>query len=107
VSLETRFEAGLPRIAADRIQLQQVLLNLVINGCEAMESVPIGARRLIVATRTGIGAVDITVTDAGSGIPPDRLEQVFEAFVTTKPQGLGLGLSICRSIVTAHGGQLG
>jgi two-component system, LuxR family, sensor kinase FixL len=106
VSLETRFEAGLPRIAADRIQLQQVLLNLVINACEAMESVPIGARRLIVATCTGIGAVDITVTDAGSGIPPDRLEQVFEAFVTTKPQGLGLGLSICRSIVTAHGGQL-
>lgn len=107
VSLETRFEADLPPIAADRIQLQQVLLNLVINGCEAMESAQADGRRLAVSTAGAPGGgVDITVTDAGPGIPLDRLEQIFEPFVTTKPQGLGLGLAICRSIVTVHGGRL-
>ena len=107
VSLNTRFEPGLPRIAADRVQLQQVLLNLAINGCEAMTDVSLGTRRLIVVTSVGVGGdVDITVSDVGQGIPPDRLEQIFEPFVTTKPQGLGLGLSICRSIVSAHGGRL-
>ena len=107
VSLHTRFEPHLPVLAADRIQLQQVLLNLTINGCEAMERSPIGTRHLIVSTSSGPeGSIEITVTDVGPGIPPDRLEHIFEPFVTTKPQGLGLGLSICRSIVTAHGGRI-
>jgi two-component system sensor kinase FixL len=72
-----------------------------------MESAPADGRRLAVSTAGAPGGgVDITVTDAGPGIPLDRLEQIFEPFVTTKPQGLGLGLAICRSIVTVHGGRL-
>jgi two-component system sensor kinase FixL len=86
--------------------LQQVLLNLVLNGMEAMSGAP-GERRLTV--RTGVnenGSAEIAVSDAGPGIPPERLPRLFEPFFSTKKEGMGLGLSIARSLVQAHGGQL-
>jgi two-component system sensor kinase FixL len=84
-----------------------VLLNLVINSCEAMAGMPIGARRLSVSTAPGeTGDVRVTVSDMGAGIPADQLTEIFEPFVTTKQNGLGLGLSICRTIVEAHGGRI-
>jgi C4-dicarboxylate-specific signal transduction histidine kinase len=107
VSVETRLAPRLPTIDADRVQVQQVLLNLVINACEAMENGHAGSRRLLISTSApGAKMVEITVSDTGPGIPADRLEEIFAPFVTTKPSGLGLGLSICRSIVSAQGGRL-
>jgi C4-dicarboxylate-specific signal transduction histidine kinase len=97
----------LPVIECDRVQLQQVLLNLVLNACDAMAGAEPGARQIKIRTaREEDGAVRISVADRGPGIPPDLRERVFEPFYTTKPQGLGLGLTVCRSIVTAHGGRL-
>lgn len=96
---------NLPAVSADRIQLQQVLLNLMLNACEAMESNEPGKRTLHVATSTEGKSVSITVTDSGRGLPDD-VEQIFQPFHTTKEQGLGMGLAICRSIITAHHGQL-
>ena len=107
VTLGTRYTSTRVPILADRVQLQQVLLNLVINSSEAMAGMPVGARRLIVSTALGeAGDVQVTVSDMGTGIPQGRLEEIFEPFVTTKPNGLGLGLSICRTIVEAHGGTV-
>jgi C4-dicarboxylate-specific signal transduction histidine kinase len=104
VVVGTALEDRLPLVNGDRNQLQQVLLNFVINGCDAMDGVE-ADRRLLVRTRTTPrGSVEVSVTDHGAGIPPADLERVFEPFVTTKPHGLGLGLAICRSIVEAHGG---
>jgi two-component system, LuxR family, sensor kinase FixL len=106
VSLSTRFERGLAPIAGDRVQLQQVLLNLVLNACDAMNLVPEAARRLTIVTMAGPEhSVRVTVCDTGPGVAGD-LERVFEPFVTSKTQGLGLGLAVCRSIVTAHEGRL-
>jgi two-component system, LuxR family, sensor kinase FixL len=87
------------------VQLQQVLLNLVMNACDAMSDTPPGERLLVVSTRMG-GDARIEVRDRGRGIAPDALAKIFDPFVTTKPDGLGLGLAICRSIVTAHGGDM-
>jgi len=107
VSLSTRFERGLGPIAGDRVQLQQVLLNLVLNACDAMNLVPEAARRLTIVTMAGPEhSVRVTVCDTGPGVAGDQLERVFEPFVTSKTQGLGLGLAVCRSIVTAHEGRL-
>ena len=107
VSLSTRFERGLAPITGDRVQLQQVLLNLVLNACDAMNLVPEAARRLTIATMAGPEhSVRVTVSDTGPGVADDQLECVFEPFVTSKTQGLGLGLAVCRSIVTAHEGRL-
>jgi two-component system, LuxR family, sensor kinase FixL len=107
VSLSIRGEPGLAPIAGDRVQLQQVLLNLVLNACDAMESVPETARRLTVVTTASLDhRVRVTVRDTGPGVAGHQLEDVFEPFVTSKPQGLGLGLAVCRSIVTAHEGSL-
>jgi two-component system sensor kinase FixL len=93
-------------VFGDRIQLQQVLLNLVINACEAMDGLP-EPRQVNIRTRCMDGAgVEISVSDRGGGIPPGDLERIFEPFVTTKEHGMGLGLSICRTIITAHGGRL-
>jgi signal transduction histidine kinase len=84
-----------------------VLLNLLANGCDAMSSRPPSERRLVVKTGQDSGnLVEVSVSDRGIGIPEERLEQVFEPFFSTKPQGIGMGLPICRSIVTAHGGHL-
>jgi C4-dicarboxylate-specific signal transduction histidine kinase len=97
---------ALPTVSGDRNQLQQVLLNFVINGCDAMEGQE-ADRQLIVRTRTtGNGNVEVSVSDRGAGIPSEHLESIFEPFVTTKATGLGLGLAICSSIAEAHGGRL-
>jgi C4-dicarboxylate-specific signal transduction histidine kinase len=107
VSVQTRFAEG-PLVAyGDRVQLQQVVLNLVLNAVEAMTSVEARARLLLISTEQNrTGEVLVAIRDSGPGIEPDHLERVFEAFYTTKSKGVGMGLSICRSIIGAHGGRL-
>jgi two-component system, LuxR family, sensor kinase FixL len=106
VEIGTSFATKLPVVSGDRIQLQQVLLNLIMNGCDAMEGVA-GERRLILrTTRLPSDEIDISVADCGAGIPPEDLEQIFTPFMSTKANGMGLGLAVCRTIVTAHNGQL-
>ncbi|HEX6121034.1 MAG TPA: ATP-binding protein [Dongiaceae bacterium] len=106
VAVVRRFGPTLPPIRGDRIQLQQVLLNFIMNACEAMSGTVPNARVLTVATETRDSqSVEIRVLDTGTGISPEMQEHLFEAFATTKKNGLGLGLSICRSIVSAHGGR--
>ena len=98
---------NLPQVLGDRVQLQQVLLNLVLNASEAMSANDARDRRLsLIATADARRNVQISVRDCGTGIPPNLIDRLFEPFVTTKPQGLGLGLSISRTIVAAHGGRL-
>jgi PAS domain S-box-containing protein len=107
VSLRTQLAAGLPLIQGDRVQLQQVILNLIINALEAMSAVSEGARELRIASgRDGSNGVLVTVQDSGPGLNPESFDCLFDAFYTTKPGGMGMGLSICRSIVEAHQGQL-
>ena len=97
----------LPLVQGDRVQLQQVLLNLIMNACDAMSGNPPADRRLVVRTElSGNDGVCVSVSDDGTGIAPDKLEQIFEPFYTTKSHGLGLGLSVCRTIISAHGGKL-
>jgi two-component system, LuxR family, sensor kinase FixL len=106
VSMATRLEPHLPPVAGDKVQLHQVLVNLIVNACDAMRSMS-GTRRLTLTTNLDAqGAIRIAVIDNGSGIAPDQLDRIFEPFVSTKEKGVGLGLSICRSIVTAHEGRL-
>jgi signal transduction histidine kinase len=90
------------------VQLQQVLLNLVVNACDAMASCNTPERRVLIhsGVENGSSAVIISVTDRGSSIPEDKMEQIFEPFFTTKAKGMGLGLSVCRTIITAHRGEL-
>jgi two-component system sensor kinase FixL len=98
---------GLPAVMGDRIQLQQVLLNLVMNGCDAMATLDASDRILLLQTRSaGDEHVEIAVVDAGAGIPPGDLERIFSPFYTTKRDGMGLGLAVCRTIMSSHGGQL-
>ena len=107
VALHTDLAAGLPPVWGDRVQVQQVLLNLVLNGVEAMRGVTDRPRALLVRSQPEEAeAIRIAVQDAGTGIAPQDLERVFTAFYTTKPAGLGMGLAISRSIVEAHGGRL-
>lgn len=96
---------GLPAVLADRIQMQQVLLNLIVNACDAME-VHGDARQLRIRARVAGEVVEVAVADTGPGISADGLERIFEPFVTTKEHGMGLGLSICEAIVSAHGGRI-
>jgi C4-dicarboxylate-specific signal transduction histidine kinase len=106
VVVRTELGDALPVVSGDRNQLQQVLLNLVMNGCDAMEGCD-ADRRLLVRTQAGAnGKVEVSVADRGAGIPSADLDRIFEPFMTTKSHGLGLGLAICRSIVEAHGGRL-
>jgi signal transduction histidine kinase len=94
-------------ILGDRVQLQQVILNLIMNAVEAMSEVAEGSRQLLIGTSdAGTGSLRVTVSDSGPGLPLANLARIFEAFYTTKSSGLGMGLSICRSIVEAHGGRL-
>jgi C4-dicarboxylate-specific signal transduction histidine kinase len=107
VTVHSELAPGLPVLQADRVELQQVLINLVTNACDAMADAPRAARALTI--RTGLDGSDfvvISVCDAGSGITAGDLEQVFEPFFTSKANGMGLGLSVCRTIVNAHGGKL-
>jgi C4-dicarboxylate-specific signal transduction histidine kinase len=107
VSVTSQVPASLPTVMGDSVQLQQVLLNLILNACDAMaQQHPTDRRLAIDAALTDEGAVQLSVRDWGVGISANRLEQIFDPFVTTKESGLGLGLAICRSIVTAHGGRL-
>src|SRR5262249_45578411 len=107
VLVETQLAADLPRIRGDRIQLQQVLLNLLMNAIEAMSGVSAGPRTLWVSAECGAAPeVVIAVRDSGLGLDPQSLDRLFDAFYTTKPQGLGLGLAISRRIIEAHGGRL-
>jgi signal transduction histidine kinase len=107
VSVRTQLAEGLPAVQGARSQLQQVILNLIINAIEAMSEVNEGPRELQISTgRDASDGVLVTVRDSGPGLAPAVLDRVFEAFYTTKPTGLGVGLSICRSIIEAHGGRL-
>ena len=107
VSVETRLADGLLPVQGDRVQLQQVALNLILNAVDAMGSVEAGALELLISTeQTKTGDTLVAVRDSGLGIAPEHLERVFEAFYTTKSSGTGMGLSICRSIINAHGGRL-
>lgn len=107
VSLLTEFTAAPAAIFGDRVHLQQVLINLILNGMEAMTDTPEAERSLYVRTATnGQRRVEISVTDAGRGIPPDKLPRLFDSFFTTKENGMGLGLAIARSIIDAHQGRI-
>jgi PAS domain S-box-containing protein len=107
VTLRTQFDEQLPVVNADRVQLQQVLLNLVLNANDAMRGVDNRARELLIVTaREAPDHVRISVRDSGVGIDPQRLEKVFEAFYTTKANGMGIGLSVSRSIIQSHKGRL-
>ena len=106
VSVQTRLMDGLFPIQGDRVQLQQVVLNLILNAVEAMASVEAQPRELLISTEQDHTGVLVAVRDSGPGIDPTHLERVFEAFYTTKPSGVGMGLFICWSIIDAHGGRL-
>jgi PAS domain S-box-containing protein len=106
VSVQTRLSEGLFPIHGDRVQLQQVVLNLLLNALEAMGSTEAGARELLISTEQDHRGVVVAVRDSGPGLDPSHLERVFDAFYTTKASGMGMGLSICRSIIEAHGGRL-
>ena len=106
VSVRTRLAAGVTSVCGDRVQLQQVVLNLILNAVEAMGSVEERQRMLSVVTEQRAADVLIAVHDSGPGIDPEHLQRVFEPFYTTKESGIGMGLSICRSIIDAHGGRL-
>ncbi|HEX4826587.1 MAG TPA: ATP-binding protein, partial [Xanthobacteraceae bacterium] len=107
VQVETALAPGLPQVPADRAQLQQVIWNLIMNAAESMDAVTDRARLLGVRSETHDPAsVVLTVEDTGVGIDPRHYDRIFEAFFTTKSNGIGMGLSICRSIVEAHGGCL-
>ena len=106
IVLETKLDSTLPQVKADRVQLQQVLLNLILNAIEAMSAVNDRPRELTIVSAQDTGGVVVEVRDSGIGLDQDRAERVFDAFYTTKAEGLGIGLSISRSIVEAHGGRL-
>ena len=107
VSVQTQLAEGLPLIQGDRVQLQQVILNLITNAVEAMSGVSEGSRGLLIGTgEDASGGVLVAVQDSGPGLNPESFERLFNSFYTTKPGGTGMGLSICRSIVEAHGGRI-
>jgi len=107
VILRQENEPGLPRVRGDRLQLQQVVVNLMVNGIQAMAAIRDRPRVLTVRTsRQEDGPVRVDVADTGEGIRPEALERVFQPFYTTKSNGMGMGLAICRSTVEAHGGRL-
>jgi len=107
VALHSELATDLPAVAGDRVQLQQVILNLIINAVEAMSSLDQGPRELLITTKphASVGAL-VAVRDSGPGLDPRTVDRLFEAFYTTKPDGMGMGLAICRSIIEAHAGQM-
>jgi PAS domain S-box-containing protein len=108
VSVRTQFAEGLPRVQGDRVQLQQVMLNLIVNAIQAMSGIGEGARELQISIDAvpSEDCVRVGVRDTGPGLSPESFSRLFEPFYTTKPEGMGMGLSICRSIIEAHGGRL-
>jgi len=103
VVMRTELVADLPSVSADRVQLQQVLMNLMLNGMEAMSE---GGGKLKISTGREAGEVVVCVSDTGVGIPADKMKEIFNAFVTTKPDGTGMGLAISSTIIESHGGRL-
>lgn len=107
IELVTWFPQALPPVVAQRIQLQQLLLNLILNAAEAMAETPVGQRRLVISMRVlADRRVEISLSDTGHGLTPEQAQRIFQPFVTSKSDGIGLGLSICKSIVEAHGGEI-
>jgi two-component system sensor kinase FixL len=107
VTLEFASAAGLPTVMGDRVHLQQVLLNLVLNAMDAVDGLPAEECRIAVhAHRDDHGAVEVAVSDRGHGIATDKLASVFEPFFTTKTNGMGIGLAVSRTIIEAHGGRI-
>jgi PAS domain S-box-containing protein len=106
VQVDVDLPPGVPSAYADRIQIQQVLLNLLYNACEALGEAPMKERRIVVQVVAGEAELEVRVRDRGPGVPLENADKIFTAFYTTKPKGLGIGLSISRSIVEAHGGKL-
>jgi C4-dicarboxylate-specific signal transduction histidine kinase len=106
ISVRTQLAEALPAIQGDRVQLQQVILNLLINAIEAMSATSEGPRELLISTASTDSGVLVAVRDLGPGLAPESIDRLFESFYTTKSGGLGMGLSICRSIIEAHHGRL-
>jgi C4-dicarboxylate-specific signal transduction histidine kinase len=107
VSVRTQLADGLPLIQGDRVQLHQVVLNLILNAVQALGAVTDGTREVLITTsQTEPNEAFLGVQDTGPGLSPESLPRLFEPFYTTKPEGMGMGLSICRSIIEAHGGRL-
>jgi signal transduction histidine kinase len=107
VSIQTQLAEGLSPVHGDRVQLQQVMLNLILNAIEAMIGVDDEVRELVISTESSPSeGLLVAVGDSGPGVAPEDRERIFESFYTTKASGVGIGLSICRSIIDAHGGRL-
>ena len=107
VRLQSRLADDLPLVSADRVQLQQVMINLIINAIEAMAGAGDGPRELtIVSGLDDADDVVVEMQDTGPGLDPEKLDRLFQSFYTTKPDGIGMGLAISRSIVEAHGGRM-
>ena len=106
ISIHTELTSELPNVRADKVQLQQVFMNLMLNGIDAIDEGNMAGDLTIKSQRNADGHVLISVSDTGIGLPPERADKVFDAFFTTKPHGTGMGLSISRSIIESHGGRL-
>src|SRR5262249_33683792 len=107
IVMQTQLADPLPLIDGDRVQLKQVILNLIVNAIEAMRGLDEGPQKLLICSgKGGTGGVLVSVQDSGPGLAPEAVEQLFDAFYTTKPGGMGMGLAICRSIIEAHGGRV-
>jgi signal transduction histidine kinase len=108
VRVTTSLDTTAPVVMADRVQMQQIVLNLLMNACEAMSNLPVADRKVTLATRflPEESCIRVTMTDNGCGIPPGEVERIFQPFVTNKPNGMGMGLAICRSVAEAHRGRL-
>jgi signal transduction histidine kinase len=107
ISVQMQLAESLPAVQGDRVQIQQVILNLLVNAIEAMSGMSEGSRELLISTRKSESeGVLVAVRDSGPGLGPESADRLFESFYTTKPGGMGMGLSICRSIIEAHGGRL-
>jgi anti-sigma regulatory factor (Ser/Thr protein kinase) len=106
ILMSTELAAGLPRVRGDRVQLQQVMVNLVMNAVDATRAISDGPREILIRSAKDAESVVVSVEDSGTGFTPEQLERIFEPFFTTKAQGIGMGLSISRSIVESHSGKL-
>ena len=106
ISVRTELAADLPQVMGDRVQLQQVVMNLMRNGIDAINEANMPGDLTIKSQMNAVDQLVISISDTGIGLPPEQADKVFDAFFTTKPQGTGMGLSISRSIIESHGGRL-